>query len=175
MKPEDLKKSEALDVCSGHIDEIRGYHYHVTPGRFPYILGGYAGEVEVSNSRGLRRFQTGAIVDNTQSGENRMDKVITYVRPGTASRGKTHSVQFELDPDKAVRRKLPTEKPNWVQIGPYEATTITREGNIVTVEIQISDDAPLGVLLDCHIEFAANGGRGGPIVFKKNDVFRVVE
>ena len=25
----DLKKSAALDVCNGHIDEIRGYHYHV--------------------------------------------------------------------------------------------------------------------------------------------------
>lgn len=23
----DLKKSAALDVCNGHIDEIRGYHY----------------------------------------------------------------------------------------------------------------------------------------------------
>ena len=34
--------------------------------------------------------------------------------------------------------------------------------------------SPLGVLLDCHIEFAENG-RGGPIVIKKNDVFRVVE
>lgn len=171
----DLRKSEALDVCNGHIDKIRGYHYHVTPGRFPYILGGYAGVVEVSNNRGLRRAQEGAIVDNTQAGENRMDKVIIDVRPGSATRGKTHLIRFELDPGKAVRRSLPTEKPNWVQIGPYEATSITREGNIVTAELKISDDAPLGVLFDCHIEFAANGGRGGPIVFKKNDVFRVVE
>ncbi len=171
----DLKKSVALDVCNGHFDEIRGYHYHVTPGRFPYILGGYAGVVEASNNRGLRRAQTGAIVDNTQAGENRMDKVITNVRPGTATRGKMHSIQFELDPEKALRRRLPTDKPNWVQIGPYEATTITRDGNIVTAEFTISDDAPLGVLFDCHIEFEANGGRGGPIVFKKNDVFRVVE
>ena len=171
----DLKKSEALDVCNGHMDEIRGYHYHVTPGRFPYLLGGYAGVVEASNNRGLRRAQTGAIVDNTQAGESRMDKVITNVRPGTATRGKMHSIQFELDPEKALRRRLPTEKPNWVQIGPYEATTITRDGNIVTAEFTISDDAPLGVLLDCHIEFETNGGRGGPIVFKKNDVFRVVE
>ena len=171
----DFKKSEALDVCNGHMDEIRGYHYHVTPGRFPYLLGGYAGVVEASNNRGLRRAQTGAIVDNTQAGESRMDKVITNVRPGTATRGKMHSIQFELDPEKALRRRLPTEKPNWVQIGPYEATTITRDGNIVTAEFTISDDAPLGVLLDCHIEFETNGGRGGPIVFKKNDVFRVVE
>ncbi len=171
----DLKKSVALDVCNGHMDEKRGYHYHVTPGRFPYILGGYAGVVEASNNRGLQRAQTGAIVDNTQAGENRMDKVITNVRPGTATRGNTHLIQFELDPEKALRRGLPSDKPNWVQIGPYEATTITRDGNIVTAQFTISDDAPLGVLFDCHIEFEANGGRGGPIVFKKNDVFRVVE
>ena len=171
----DLKKSAALDVCNGHIDEIRGYHYHVTPSRFPYILGGYAGVVEPSNNRGLRRTQTGAIEDNTQKGENRMDKVITTVRPGTASRGKTHQVQFELVPNKAVERRLPDGSPTWVQIGPFEAKTITRDGNLVTAEIQVMDDSPLGVLFDCHIEFDSNGGRGGPIVFKKNDVFRVVE
>lgn len=117
----DLKKSAALDVCNGNIDEIRGYHYHVTPSRFPYILGGYAGVVESSNNRGLHRTQTGAIEDNTKKGENRMDKVITTVRPGTASRGKTHQVQFELDPNKAVGRRLPDGSPTWVQMGrlPY--------------------------------------------------------
>lgn len=171
----DLKKSAALDVCNGHIDEIRGYHYHVTPNRFPYILGGYAGVVEPSNNRGLRRTQMGAIEDNTQKGENKMDKVITTVRPGTASRGKTHQVQFVLDPNKAIRRRLPDGSPTWVQIGPFEAKKISRDGNLVTAEIQVMDDSPLGVLFDCHIEFDSNGGRGGPIVFKKNDVFRVVE
>lgn len=170
----DLEKSKALDVCSGHIDDIRGYHYHVTPGRFPYILGGYAGVVETSNNRGLRGGQTGPLIDNTQQGENRIDKVIATVRPGTASRGKTHSIEFELKPENGVRRRVPNDKPNWVQIGPYEATSIKREGNTVTAEIKIADDAPVGVLLDCHIEFTENG-RSGPIVFKKNDVFRVVE
>lgn len=29
-----------------HSDAFRGPHYHVTPGRFPHILGGYWGEVE---------------------------------------------------------------------------------------------------------------------------------
>ena len=171
----DLEKSEALDVCNGHFDEFRGYHYHVTPGRFPYILGGYAGVVEPSNNRELRRAQTGAIKDNTQQGENRMDKVITTVRPGMASRGKTLQVQFELDPNRAIRRRLPEGIPNWVQIGPFEARSISRVGNLVTTEIEVLDDSPLGVLFDCHIEFASNGERGGPIVFKKNDVFRVVE
>ena len=171
----DLEKSEALDVCNGHFDEVRGYHYHVTPGRFPYILGGYAGVVEPSNNRELRRAQIGAIKDNTQQGENRMDKVIAAVRPGTASRGKTHQVQFELDPNRAIRRRLPEGIPSWVQIGPFEAKSISRVGNLVTAEIEVLDESPLGVLFDCHIEFASNGERGGPIVYKKNDVFRVVE
>jgi hypothetical protein len=37
-----------LDECNGHDDAARGYHYHVTD-KFPYILGGYRGEVERSN------------------------------------------------------------------------------------------------------------------------------
>jgi hypothetical protein len=171
----DLTGDRALDVCSGHYDSQRGYHYHVTPGRFPYILGGYAGVVEPSNSRGLSRSGVGALVDNTQAGESRMDKVIATVRPGTAVRGKLHSIQIELAPDKARRNTLPTGKPSWVQIGPFEATQIDRMGDVITVEIKVPDDATLGVTFDCHIEFENDGGRRGPTVFKKNDVFRVVE
>ena len=175
VKAKDLKGDKALDVCNGHKDDVRGYHYHVTPGRFPYILGGYAGVVEASNNRGLNRAGTGAIEDNTQAGENRMDKFITAVRPGTASRGKTHSVQFELNPENARRRAVPSGKPSWAQIGPFEAKQIAREENVVTVEIDIPNDAPVGVLFDGHLEFETPGDRGGPIVFKKNDVFRVGE
>ena len=175
MKAKDLKGDRALDVCNGHKDDVRGYHYHVTPGRFPYILGGYAGVVEVSNNRGLNRAGTGAIEDNTQAGENRMDKVITAVRPGTASRGKKHSVQFELNPENARRRALSNDKPSWAQIGPFEAKQIAREGNVVTIEIEIPEDSPVGVLFDCHLEFEGSNGQGGPIVFKMNDVFRVIE
>jgi hypothetical protein len=166
----DLKEGRALDVCNGHSDEQRGYHYHVTPGRFPYIIGGYAGEVEPSNNRGLRRAGTGAIQDNTQPG-TRMEQTIAAVRPGTAARGKTHSIRFELNPQSA-RRALPKDKPTWVQIGPFEATKITRSGNVVTAEIAISQDAPVGVLFDCHLEFGSGDGEN-PLVIKKNDVFRV--
>ena len=171
----DLTGSQSLDVCNGHSDESRGYHYHVTPGRFPYVLGGYAGVINPSSNRRLRRGGVGPLIDNTQEGENRMDKVIVAVRPGTASRGKTHFVQFELDPTKALRRPLPNTVPVWAQIGPFEGKTITRDGNTLTVKIEVPDDTAVGVLLDTHIEFASTGGRGGPIVFKKNDVFRVVE
>jgi hypothetical protein len=40
-----------LDKCNGHIDTVRGYHYHVT-NDFPYILGAYRGVIEPSNFDG---------------------------------------------------------------------------------------------------------------------------
>ncbi len=170
-KAKDLTGERALDVCNGHKDEQRGYHYHVTLGRFPYILGGYAGVVEPSNNRGLNRAGTGPITDNTEPG-TRMEAVISSVRPGLAARGKKHSIQFELAPDNAWR-PLPMTKPNWVQIGPFEATSIARDGNVVTAEFDIPADATVGVFLDCHIEFA--GPQQVPVVIKRNDVFRVTE
>jgi hypothetical protein len=161
-----------LDSCNGHTDSVRGYHYHVTPGRFPYIIGGYAGVPELSNIRGRRGLETGAIEDNS-SGESSQPKVITAVRPANGKPGARQKLEIELDPASATRTPVPEGKPDWVQIGPYEAVTIERIGNVLHVEIQIPDDATLGVLMDCHIEFkATNRPRS---VFKKNDVFRVVE
>jgi YHYH protein len=169
----DLKGSSALDVCNGHQDKVRGYHYHVTPGRFPYTIGGYAGVPEPSNSRELRRGgEAGAIQDNS-SGQSHLERVITSVKPGNASRGKKHTIQIQLAPANARFGNIPMSKPDWVQIGPYEATRIERTGNNLSVEIDIPADAAVGVLLDCHIEFE-NAGRG-TLVFKANDAFRVVE
>lgn len=174
LMAKDLQGTQALDVCNGHRDDERGYHYHVTPGRFPYIIGGYSGVVERSNSRGLGRAGTGPIENNAQPG-SRMQPVITAVRPGTGSRGKSHELQLELTPSNAQRGSVvPAQAPSWAQIGPYEARKISRTGNIVTVEVEIPEDATLGVLLDCHIEFDPDGRRP-PIVFKKNDVFRVTD
>jgi hypothetical protein len=51
---EDGKPPTDLDECNGHSDPVRGYHYHVT-NHFPYILGGYRGEVERSNLDGPGR------------------------------------------------------------------------------------------------------------------------
>lgn len=59
-----------------------------------------------------------------------------------------------------------------MQIGPFDATKISREGNLVIAEIAIPEDAPVGILFDCHLEF---GSGANPVVIKKNDVFRVVE
>ena len=40
-----------MDAFNMHKDDERGWHYHVTPGKFPYIIGGYYGEVDRRNSR----------------------------------------------------------------------------------------------------------------------------
>jgi hypothetical protein len=168
----DLKGERALDVCNGHSDAERGYHYHVTPGKFPYILGGYHGVPETSNNRGIARTGSGAIKDNA-SGTSREGAGIRSVTPGSAGRGKTHTLRIELDPEGA--RGLPDGKPSWVQVGPYEAKKIHRDGNVVLAEIAIPADAGLGVLLDCHLEWETPQGRSRATVLKKNDVFRVIE
>jgi hypothetical protein len=38
-----------LNAFNASYDEVRGWHYHVTPGKFPYIIGGYFAKVEPSN------------------------------------------------------------------------------------------------------------------------------
>jgi hypothetical protein len=41
--------SNKLNDFNSHYDEQRGWHYHATPGKFPYMIGGYMGTV--SNRR----------------------------------------------------------------------------------------------------------------------------
>jgi len=48
----DVKGEHALSDLNAHYDEARGWHYHVTPGRFPYLIGGFYG---VEDSRNRRR------------------------------------------------------------------------------------------------------------------------
>lgn len=168
----ELSGEQALDACNGHSDSLRGYHYHVTPNRFPYILGGYAGEVEPTNNREFRRnagrIRTGPIQDNTQPGD-KYGKIITSVRPGNLVQGKSHEIHIEFDPTQA-RRPIPEGAPTWLQIGPYEAESIQRTGNSVTAKITIPKDATIGVWLDCHMEF---GSDRRPLVIKRNDAARV--
>jgi hypothetical protein len=45
-------KENPINEFNGHSDPERGWHYHVTPGKFPYILGGYWGKVDPRNRRG---------------------------------------------------------------------------------------------------------------------------
>lgn len=171
VKAMDLKGEHALDVCGGHTDAERGYHYHVTPGRFPYILGGYRGVVEVSNNRGLNRSGEGPIENNARPG-SRGNAVVLEVVPGSARAGEKAELRIKLAPEQLRRGRLPTGKPSWVQIGPFEAKSIARDGDVVTVEIEIGKDAAVGVLFDCHLEF---GEGANPISIKKNDVLRVVD
>jgi len=168
----ELKGERALDACNGHSDPERGYHYHVTPNRFPYILGGYAGVVETSNNRAFRRGMgtaSGALQDNTQPGD-KYGKIITSVRPGNLVSGQTHEVRIEFDPS-ATRRPIPEGAPSWLQIGPYEAQSFEREGNTIIAKISIPKDAAIGVWLDCHIEFGAE--RRPVVVIKRNDAVRI--
>ncbi len=164
----DLKDEHALDVCNGHADPARGYHYHVTPGRFPYLIGGYAGVPEPSNNRMITRMPAGAITNNAE-GESRMGQAIRAVTPGSVERGRTHAIRITLDP-----RSAPRGTPAWVQIGPFEARKIERKGDVVLAEIAVSRDAALGVMLDAHLEFdGAQPNRAA--VIKRNGVLRVVD
>lgn len=45
-----------LNDFNAHYDKERGWHYHVSPGKFPYLIGGYFAKVEKSNleSRPMR-------------------------------------------------------------------------------------------------------------------------
>jgi hypothetical protein len=38
-----------LNAFNACYDDVRGWHYHVTPGKFPYIIGGYFAKAEPSN------------------------------------------------------------------------------------------------------------------------------
>jgi len=38
-----------LNAFNAHYDDVRGWHYHVTPGKFPYVIGGYFGEPVMSD------------------------------------------------------------------------------------------------------------------------------
>jgi hypothetical protein len=49
MAKDDTKNP--LDAFNMRFDEDRGWHYHVTPGQFPYVIGGFAGTVDPRNLR----------------------------------------------------------------------------------------------------------------------------
>ena len=47
----DLTGPSKLNGFNMHYDSDRGWHYHVTPGVFPYIIGGYWGSVDRRDTR----------------------------------------------------------------------------------------------------------------------------
>ncbi|MBX7106411.1 MAG: YHYH protein [Gemmataceae bacterium] len=165
----DVTGERALDICNGHFDPDRGYHYHVTPGRFPYIIGGYAGVAEGFERR-MRGDVVGAIRDNA-TGTNDNFHAIT-VTPERLSRGKSYELTIVLEPGKA---RIPEVVPTRVVVGPYEATGIRRSGNAVTATLNIPADSRAGSVLDVHLEWSTVTSRGGPTVLKKNDAVRMAD
>jgi hypothetical protein len=47
----DVKGPDALNDFNLHWDAQRGWHYHATPGKFPYIIGGYWGTEDARDKR----------------------------------------------------------------------------------------------------------------------------
>jgi hypothetical protein len=45
------QSANPLDIYNAHYDDQRGWHYHVTPGQFPYIIGGYRAKPDDRNFR----------------------------------------------------------------------------------------------------------------------------
>jgi hypothetical protein len=50
----DVKGEQALNAFNMHYDPQRGWHYHVTPGKFPYLIGGYWGTKDARDTQGQR-------------------------------------------------------------------------------------------------------------------------
>jgi hypothetical protein len=38
-----------LNAFNAHYDDLRGWHYHVTPGKFPYVIGGYFAQPDLAD------------------------------------------------------------------------------------------------------------------------------
>jgi hypothetical protein len=47
----DVRGEQALNNFNMHFDAQRGWHYHVTPGQFPYLIGGYWGTEDSRDSQ----------------------------------------------------------------------------------------------------------------------------
>jgi hypothetical protein len=43
LMAKDAPGDQGLNDFNGHTDADRGFHYQVTPGKFPYLIGGYWG------------------------------------------------------------------------------------------------------------------------------------
>ncbi|MGA2231196.1 MAG: YHYH protein [Tepidisphaeraceae bacterium] len=55
----DVTGEHALNAFNIHYDNDRGWHYNVTPGKFPYIIGGYWGTEDRRDTQGPPRGMRG--------------------------------------------------------------------------------------------------------------------
>lgn len=161
----DVTGSQALDECNGHTDQVRGYHYHVTPNKFPFIIGAYRGVPEVSNNPMIRVGQ-GAALQGSVVGASPYDSMVASVKPASAQAGTTQTITVEV-----ANVGVPTTAPTKVWFGPYAGSNIKRTGSLVTAEVSLSADIAPGVH-DVHLEFAGQGTT--PTVIRKKNAFTVV-
>ncbi|MBX7218767.1 MAG: YHYH protein [Blastocatellia bacterium] len=161
----DLKGESALDECNGHTDTVRGYHYHVTPNKFPFILGAYRGTPETSNNPMIRVGQ-GSALKAEVVGSSPYDSMIASVKPPAVELGSTQVITVEL-----ANVGVPESIPSKVAFGPYVGTNVTRNGMLVTAQVTIPADDGTNVY-DVHLEFS---GGNSPAVIRKKNSFSVVE
>ncbi|HEV7299887.1 MAG TPA: YHYH protein [Tepidisphaeraceae bacterium] len=64
----DVKGKGALNAFNVHYDEERGWHYQVTPGQFPYLIGGFWGVEDSRNAFRGRGGREGGAGGNRQAG-----------------------------------------------------------------------------------------------------------
>jgi hypothetical protein len=60
LMAKDVTGDQALNAFNMTYDDERGWHYHVTPGKFPYIIGGYWGTEDPRDQQRPRRGMGGA-------------------------------------------------------------------------------------------------------------------
>jgi hypothetical protein len=147
-----------LDSCCGHPQQTGVYHYH----KYPTCVKSPFPDDGRQHSPVIGFAFDGYPIHGPYEADGLMAKDIegALAGPRAAADGRGRSV--------------PAEKPSWVQVGPYEAVAVERQGNVVKATLDIPADATLGVLLDCHLEFGDGAGPGRRVL-KKNDALRVTE
>jgi hypothetical protein len=147
-----------LDSCCGHPEQTGMYHYH----KYPACVKSPFPDDGRQHSPAIGFAFDGYPIRGPYEADGLMAKDIegALAGPRAAADGRGRSV--------------PAEKPSWVQVGPYEAVAVERQGNVVKATLDIPADATLGVLLDCHLEFGDGAGPGRRVL-KKNDALRVTE
>ena len=144
-------KENPLNAFNGHADPERGWHYHVTPGKFPYIIGGYWGQVDRRNMRG------GGMMAGGPGGPGGPGRPGGPGGPGAGPRGpggpggfrpRPHPVMtaLDLDGDGALSAKETAAAPESLR-------GLDRNGDGTLSAEELRPDGPPG---------GGPGGRGGP-------------
>lgn len=71
----DIRGEGALNAFNAHYDAERGWHYHVTPGQFPYLIGGFWGVEDERNVQRPGPGRGGSPDRNNARGPNRGERL----------------------------------------------------------------------------------------------------